>query len=180
MAKAFLPKGLHITGLSELKLKIEKTRRFFVSFYDTGGARFSLQAARDFSMMVKTNILTGKFNSQFAPAKDKYQYMKRMGKGYIVPWGVYTGEMVENIEHFRTRHGQDHLRRGWVVGIKGEKMSDYYAGPIGQKLTWFEEGTVSTGKARPIMKLTLDEFMLSNFPSMFNKYSTELSEIWRR
>lgn len=181
-----------IKGASEFIAKVEKTKNFYVQLSDEGGVRFSKQAAYSFASQVKTNILTGRFKHRFeanevrfTPTSTKTRphtaYAEKYNKGNSSPWGVLTGTMERDIQAFRTEfsgpgRGTDTKRRGYVVGIK--RGQAFYAGSS-NKLKWFEHGTSNNQPARPIMKYSLDQFMITEFPAMMTKIANEFKAIWK-
>ena len=182
-----------VKGISEFIKKVEKTHNFYVQLSDEGGVRFSKPAAWAFANLLKTNIRTGKYDGIFGPNDVKFtptdkkkkahkSYAERSGKGSGSHWGFSTGTMARDIQAFRSQFsgagaGSDKKRRGYVVGIK--RGQSFYA-HSGNKLKWFEDGTMNNQRERPVMRLTLNEFMSTEFPKMMKKISKDFSHIWSK
>ncbi len=176
-----------IKGDKEILRRTRLTWNYYMDVSDEGGARFSEPAARVFREKVVTAILTGKYDSRFSDmvaASTKLQtksYMDTYNKGTSEPWGKRTGTMANQIEVFRSSFGGDRSRRGYVVGVRPQ---DGYYKDSRNKLKWFEFGTKRKGprggpqRPRPIIQLSLEDFLLAEFPHILGTLSKKARKIW--
>lgn len=182
-----IPVQLKVTGVAKLLERLKRSHSYYMDLHDNGGARFSNEAAQAFKLEVVTNIVTGKYDSQFTSSgKGFNSYQSRMQKGSKgggSPWGIFSGQMVHHIHVFRSRYGGDALRRGHVVGVR---PNDGFYRLSAIKLGVFEKGGIKKGwadgihqKPRPIMQLSLQDFMRSKFPSLLIKAQRGFRDIWR-
>lgn len=173
-----------VTGLSQLLKRMKKTHTYYADLHDNGGARFSREAAQAFLGAVTTNIMTGRYNARFSAISGSgiTHYAQKYDKGFGNPWGVLSGKMKNHLEVFRSRFGGDSRRRGHVVGIRPDGYYKFSA----MKLEVFEKGGRKKGwadgtyqKSRPIMALSLADFMREEFPLIWNRTQREFYDIWR-
>lgn len=159
----------NLKGTEDLIQKVQKMHNYYVEISDYGTMRFSRKCATSFLYYLKNAIITGKYTSEVPPLSKHYIKWKNYMVG-TRPMMIFSMDLYDSFEVYRSRVGGDAKRRGHVVGVKDSFNQD--------KLQAFEYGTdVKGGRwqageqpARPIFTLALNDFLAEEFFGILNQF----------